>query len=294
MNPSGDTLVLPAPAKLNLFLHVVGRRDDGYHLLQTFFQLLDHGDTLEFTPAGELSLEVSGCELPRDDNLVIRAARALAEHTSARDQGARIRLHKRLPVGGGLGGGSSDAATTLLGLNHLWQLGLDTKTLAGIGLSLGADVPLFVQGRSAFAEGVGERLTPVEARPCDYLIIDPGASVSTARVFGDPQLTRNTPESTVAAFLGAGSETRFHNDCEPVARTLFPEIDAALKWLAQHAGNARMTGTGGCIFARLESRQQGEALLDELPGPWTGFVAGGRNLSPLHSELMRLHQEDQG
>lgn len=293
MSTSGDTLVLPAPAKLNLFLHVVGRRDDGYHLLQTFFQLLDHGDTLHFTLADELSLDAPGCGIAQQDNLVMKAARALAEHGNTR-LGAQIRLDKKLPEGGGLGGGSSDAATALLGLNHLWQLRLDIETLARIGLSLGADVPLFVRGHSAFAEGVGEQLTPVETPACDYLVIDLGVNVATARVFGDPQLTRNTPESTVATFLGTGSETRFHNDCEPVARALFPEIDAALNWLAQHAGNARMTGTGGCIFARLENRKQGEALLEELPGPWTGFVAGGRNLSPLHSELIRLRQEHEG
>ncbi|MDF1781931.1 MAG: 4-(cytidine 5'-diphospho)-2-C-methyl-D-erythritol kinase [Alcanivoracaceae bacterium] len=284
---------LPAPAKLNLFLHVTGRRDDGYHLLQTVFCLLDFGDTLYFSAADQLSLSVTGDAPVGDDNLILRAARALQQHSGS-TAGAALRLEKRLPQGGGVGGGSSDAASALLGLNYLWDLKLDIDTLADIGLSLGADVPVFVRGHNAWAEGVGEHLQPIQLPEQEYLVVHPGIAVATAMIFQDPQLTRDTPESRVAAFLGQPpgeeSSNAFHNDCEAPARRHFPAISTALDWLEKHTGNARMTGTGACVFARIADRQTGEYLLQQLPPHWTGFVARSVTLSPAHSALKVLQQ----
>jgi len=282
-------LTLPAPAKLNLFLHITGRREDGYHQLQTVFALLDHGDTLSFAPADTLSLqchpESNPDALPTDDsNLILQAARALQAHTGS-NKGAAIALTKRLPMGGGVGGGSSDAATALLGLNELWELGLTLPELADIGLALGADVPVFVLGHSAWAEGVGERISPVTLPNDAFLVVHPGIHVSTARIFGDRQLTRDTPISKLPASLEAVLTRDFHNDCEAVATRHFPEIGKTLDWLKQHTGNARMTGTGACCFSRLTGLQQGQQLLQQLPQHWTGFVARSCNTSPLHQIL---------
>jgi 4-diphosphocytidyl-2-C-methyl-D-erythritol kinase len=288
---AADTLTLPAPAKLNLFLHITGRRADGYHLLQTVFALLELGDRLAFSPADTLSLHAPE-ELAGPDNLVLRAARLLQEETGCR-AGADIRLEKTLPAGGGLGGGSSDAATTLLALNHLWQTGLSTDDLASLGLRLGADVPVFVQGRNAWAEGVGEQLTFIDLPTQDYLVIDPGVSVPTAGIFSDPQLTRDNPKSTLAAFLEPGSEDAFSNVCEPVARRLYGEIDKACRWLESKVGNSRMTGTGACVFARIDNRAQGEALIRELPPDWTGFATRSVNRSPALEALDTLRQNRQ-
>ncbi|MBU0852374.1 MAG: 4-(cytidine 5'-diphospho)-2-C-methyl-D-erythritol kinase, partial [Gammaproteobacteria bacterium] len=206
-------LTLPAPAKLNLMLHILGRRADGYHELQTLFQFLDYGDELTFRPRadGQIRLHTDLPGVDHDSNLIVRAARLLQTHSGCA-QGADIELSKHLPMGGGIGGGSSDAATTLLGLDHLWQTHLGEDTLAEIGLALGADVPVFVRGRAAFAEGVGERLQPVELNEPWYLIIAPQVSVSTAEIFSDPELTRNTPAITVRSLLAGGG----HNDCQPV------------------------------------------------------------------------------
>jgi 4-diphosphocytidyl-2-C-methyl-D-erythritol kinase len=273
----------PAPAKLNLFLHVVGRRPDGYHLLQTVFQFLDYCDRIEFrdTADGRIRRIGGHRDIAEADDLVVRAARALQAETGT-GRGTEIRLDKRIPAGGGLGGGSSDAATTLVALNAIWDLGLDCERLAAIGLSLGADVPVFVRGRAAWAEGVGERLTPVEVPEDWYLVVHPGTAVSTAEIFGHADLTRNSPAITIRDFLaGAGT-----NDCEPVVRTLRPEVAAALDWLRQR-GDARMTGTGSCIFLRFHSPGEAGALLADLPAGWSGFVAQGRNRSPL---LDRLEQ----
>lgn len=270
-------LTLPAPAKLNLFLHVVGRRADGYHLLQTLFQLLDHGDIVTLEEHDRLALnDLPG--VPREQNLVWRAALALQQHTGTR-HGARIHLDKRLPAGGGLGGGSSDAASTLLGLNRLWGLGLDTDTLAAIGLTLGADVPVFVRGHTAFGEGVGERLTPVEMPPRRYLVIHPGCHVSTADVFRDSSLTRDTPLMTIAALREPGFESRFRNDCEAVVRRLHPQVAEALDWLGQF-GAARLTGTGACIFMACDAEHDARRILQQLPPRYSGFVARGVNRSP--------------
>lgn len=280
--PAGAAaLSLLSPAKLNLFLHVTGRRPDGYHELQTLFQLLEHGDTLTFhaTPGPTIDLE-GGCEgVAPADNLIVRAARLLQAHTGTR-QGAVIRLEKRLPLGGGLGGGSSNAATTLLALNHLWKLGLSLDTLAALGLSLGADVPVFVRGRSAWAEGVGERLTPLDVPPLWYLVVTPPCQVSTREIFSHPQLTRDTPPLKIPAFPILGAK----NDCEPVACRLYPEIHAALAWL-QRFGEARMTGTGASVFAAFSDKEAALAALSQRPGNLKGFLARGIRVSPVHRVL---------
>lgn len=282
-------LTLPAPAKLNLFLHITGRRPDGYHLLQTVFQFLEQADTLHFRsrPDGDIHLSPELPGVPAGSNLIVRAARLLQAHTGC-TAGADILLEKRLPMGGGIGGGSSDAATALLGLNHLWALNLPLDELARLGLSLGADVPVFVRGQAAWAEGVGEDLTPVDIPEPWYLVLTPDAHVSTADVFRHPQLTRHTPAITVAAFLGGGLARSVRNDCENIVRQLSPEVDAALNWLAQH-GTARMTGTGACCFIACPDRATAEHLLATSPIP--GFVSRGCNQSPAHVALAALKQE---
>lgn len=273
-----NALTIPAPAKLNLFLHITGRRADGYHELQTLFALLDYGDRLHISAADELRLDADNDTPAGEDNLVWRAARLLQHHTGT-EAGAALRLDKRLPAGGGLGGGSSDAASTLLGLNRFWGLDLQLDTLAELGLELGADVPVFVRGHSAWAEGVGEQLTPVELPDAWYLVVHPGVTVSTGAVFNDAQLTRQYPKSTLATFLGDGPE-RFDNHCEPVARRLFPAIGEALDQLRERAGNSRLTGTGACVFARVPDEASGARMLAALPSAWSGFVARGINRSP--------------
>ncbi|MCH8544543.1 MAG: 4-(cytidine 5'-diphospho)-2-C-methyl-D-erythritol kinase [Alcanivorax sp.] len=281
---SQTPLTLPAPAKLNLFLHITGRRPDGYHTLQTLFTLLDVGDQLDFSPADTLHLDAPGELGSPQDNLVWRAATLLQAHTGCQ-QGAHIRLHKQLPAGGGVGGGSSDAATTLLGLNRLWGLGCSLDELAALGVQLGADVPVFVHGRSAFAEGIGEQLTAVTLPPQDYLVIHPGVSVATAQIFNHRELTRNTPVSTVAAFLEPATRRAFRNDCEPVVRQLFSAVDTAMTWLEEKVGESHLTGTGACVFAPVTDRQSAATLLAGLPPRWTGFVARSCTVSPLHQAL---------
>jgi 4-diphosphocytidyl-2-C-methyl-D-erythritol kinase len=271
----------PAPAKINLFLHVVGRRADGYHLLQTVFQFVDLCDELRFTPRtdGEVRLLTPLPGVTPEQDLCVRAARALQAHAAC-TAGVDIELVKRIPMGGGLGGGSSDAATTLLVLNRLWGVNAPQAVLAGLGLALGADVPVFIGGQAAFAEGVGEQLTPVEPDEPWYLIIDPGVPVATARVFADPKLTRNTPPLTIS-----GLRSRpVHNDCLPIARALYPPVDAAWRWLSRH-GEARLSGTGGCLFARFETPAPAERVLAQLPAPWRGWVVRGLNRHPLHAQL---------
>ena len=277
--PSGPWL---APAKLNLFLHITARRPDGYHELQTLFQFLDYGDELwfEVNDSGRVQRLDGNTAVAPEQDLAVRAALALAEASGSR-QGVSIRLDKRLPIGGGLGGGSSDAATVLLVLNQLWQLGLSNERLADIGLSLGADVPVFVAGQAAWAEGVGERLSPVETLPEPwYLVVRPAVTVSTAEIFSDPELTRDSPPITIADFLSETCENRL----QPVVERLYPEVARALAWLSQYR-SARMTGSGACVFASFEQRQQAETALQQLPAPWTGFVARGCNRSPLHGQL---------
>lgn len=277
-------LSLPAPAKLNLFLHIVGRRPDGYHELQTLFQLLDYGDELHFSPApdGSLSLEPELPGVPVENNLVLRAARLLQEETGCR-QGVHIRLDKRLPMGGGIGGGSSDAATTLLALNHLWQLGLSLDRLAELGLRLGADVPVFVRGRTAWAEGIGERLIPVDLTPYWYLVVIPNCQISTQKIFSHKLLTRNTPKMTIAPAL-EGELKNFRNDCQPIVSKLYPEVEQSLGWLGQH-GHARLTGTGACVFASFDTEEECRYAFSLLPATFNGFVARGINRSPVHEIL---------
>lgn len=263
------TLTLQCPAKLNLFLHITGRRADGYHTLQTLFQIIDLCDslTMSSTESSAITLECSDIALSGPDNLVLRAAHTLRAATGS-SQGVSMRLVKRIPLGAGLGGGSSDAASALLGLNRLWGCNLDIDTLAQIGLSLGADLPLFVRGCSAWAEGIGEILTPVNLPNKTYLVICPDCHVSTQDIFSHQQLTRNTTAIKMAAFLAG--HTR--NDCENVVRSLYPPVDEALLWLNQFAP-ARMTGTGASVFAAFDSAQQAQQILSQLPKGMNGFVA---------------------
>jgi 4-diphosphocytidyl-2-C-methyl-D-erythritol kinase len=271
----------PAPAKLNLFLHVTGRRPDGYHELQTVFQLIDLCDTVAVTVRedGRIERAEGPAEVPPESDLVVRAARSLQAAAGTR-HGATLRVRKRIPMGGGLGGGSSDAATTLLALNRLWDCGLRIEELARLGLPLGADVPVFIKGFSAWAEGVGERLTPLELPPRWYVVIHPGVAVSTREVFQSPELTRNSPLITIRAFFEAGGR----NDCEPVVRARCPEVAAALDWLSRYAPG-RLTGTGSCIFASCTSAIEAERIAARVPDEWTSFVARGLDVSPAHRSL---------
>ena len=267
----------PAPAKLNLFLHVIGRRDDGYHLLQTVFRLLDFGDTLRFSPRadGEIVLATPLPGVPPESDLTVRAARLLQAESGC-DEGVEIRLDKRLPMGGGLGGGSSDAATVLLALNHLWRLGLSRHRLQEIGLTLGADVPVFVHGCNAFAEGVGEKLLPVDLPPAWYVVLEPPVQVPTAAIFGAPELKRDSPSLSAADWRpGIGG-----NDLEAVAAARFPVIAEYLAWLLQH-GEARMSGSGACVFAGYASRAEAEAVFARRPAGISGWVAAGLDGHPL-------------
>lgn len=268
---------LPAPAKINLFLHVVGRRADGYHLLQTAFRFLDQGDLLTFSPRGDdrIVLETPLSGVPADSDLTVRAALALRQATGSRS-GVSVRIEKRLPLGGGLGGGSSDAATTLLALNALWECGLDTARLQEIGLGLGADVPVFVHGRSAFAEGVGERLTDIAPPPAWYLVLVPPVAVPTAAIFSDAELRRDTP-AIVPGDWRAGFGA---NDLEPVASRLYPEVAEHLRWLRQWQP-ARMSGSGACCFAEFVDEGSAREMLARLPGAMRGFVACGVDRHPL-------------
>ncbi len=279
-----STLSLPAPAKLNLMLHIVGRRDDGYHELQTLFQFVDYADELHFSRRddGQVRLHGELAGVHHEDNLIVRAARLLQQESGTR-YGADIRLDKRLPMGGGLGGGSSDAATTLLGLDRLWQLGMDLERLAALGLRLGADVPVFVRGRAAFAEGVGERLTFVEPDEPWYLVVVPQVFVSTAEIFSDPELTRDTPPIKVRTVLERGGR----NDCRPVVEKRYSEVRNALILLNKFV-SARLTGTGGCVFGAFPNEAEAVKVAAQLPATLPGFVAKGSNISMLHRKLENL------
>lgn len=277
-------LILPAPAKLNLMLHILGRRPDGYHELQTLFQFLDHGDELGFSlrEDGEIHLRTEMPGVPHDSNLIVRAARSLQQASGTR-LGADIWLHKRLPMGGGIGGGSSDAATTLLGLDHLWQTHLGEERLTELGLALGADVPVFVRGRAAFAEGVGERLQPVTLEEPWFLVAVPQVFVSTAEVFTDPELTRNSAPINLRSLLEGGSR----NDCQPVVEKRYPEVRNALMWLNKFT-SARLTGTGACVFGSFPNRDDADKVARQLPATLPSFVAKGSNISMLHRRLESL------
>jgi len=277
----------PAPAKLNLFLHITGRLDNGYHTLQTIFQFLDYGDNLRITPtqSNEVTLSPAVEGVLLQDNLIYRAAMML-KPLANKHVGAAIELDKILPMGAGLGGGSSNAATTLVALNHLWEIDLPLETLATMGLSLGADVPIFVRGFAAFAQGIGEDLTPVSPPQPHYLVIWPGVAVSTQEIFQAPELPRNTPplrlEQLSSATLG--------NDCQEITKNRHPMVASALDWLVEYAP-AKMTGTGSCVFGEFESAQAAAHVLKKLPKTMHGFVAKGINTSPLAQKIAQLNDQ---
>ncbi|GGY38037.1 4-diphosphocytidyl-2-C-methyl-D-erythritol kinase [Bacterioplanes sanyensis] len=279
-----DWLTVPAPAKLNLMLHILGQREDGYHELQTLFQFLDYGDELSFRIRGDdqltLSPDIKGVDF--EDNLIIRAARAL-QALSDKPCGVDIQLNKVLPMGGGLGGGSSDAATTLLALNQLWQLQLSEDALADIGLRLGADVPVFVRGQAAFAEGVGEKLTPTpELDEPWYLVVVPQVHVNTGKIFSNKCLTRDTPATNIRTAL----RREGNNDCQAVVSMLYPEVGKALN-LLNNFSPAKLTGTGACIFSSFGSEAEATTVSGQLPAEYVTFVAKGINQSPAHKVLFR-------
>lgn len=274
----GDWTVWPAPAKLNLFLRIVGRREDGYHELQTVFRLLDWGDEvrLRVRTDGAITRPKAVPGVPEEADLTVRAARLLAAHTGTA-LGAEIEVSKRIPMGGGLGGGSSDAASVLVGLNTLWDTGLDENALAALGLALGADVPVFVRGRSAWAEGVGEALTPMQLPRRWYVVVDPREHVPTAALFAAPELTRQAPRATISSFVsGASAENAF----EPVVRARHPRVAAALDWLGGF-GHARLSGSGGCVFLETRTHEAALGVASRCPGGFTAHVAAGIDPSPL-------------
>ena len=275
----------PAPAKLNLFLHIVGQLPDGYHLLQSVFTPIDLCDRIriEVRDDGRIERANDVPGVPAEDDLAIRAAHVLKEATGTR-LGATIEIEKSIPVGGGLGGGSSDAATVLLVLNRLWDAGFDEEALGEIGLALGADVPFFVQGSPAWAEGIGDRLKPLELPPAWYVVLVPPVSVPTGAIYAAPELTRNTEALKMEDFSTQPPEflqnPRFRNDMEAVVVARYPEVREHLEWLAKR-GKARMTGSGGCVFAAFASRGAAQQVLDELPATMKGFVAQGLEHHPL-------------
>jgi len=273
------TLLALSPAKLNLFLHVTGRRPDGYHSLQTAFQLLNWGDDMRFEWRASPDITLSGDtdDMAPEHNLIVRAAKLV----SPSDQGAHIHVRKRIPRGGGLGGGSSNAATTLLALNRLWGLGLNLDTLLRLGEPLGADVPVFIQGQNAWAEGIGEKLTPLSLPKRWFVVVQPDCMVSTAEIFAHPELTRQTPPITVQAFFsGAG-----RNDLQPVVESRYPEVQRAVEWLMEHSPDARMTGSGACVFASLESEQQARNIAKQAPKGLAVVVAEGLDRLPDMQEV---------
>ena len=271
----------PAPAKLNLFLHITGRRSDGYHELQTLFQFLGVADWLYFEAdeSGEIRLAGSPAGVDAEADLTVRAAHLLQECSGSR-LGVTLYNDKRLPIGAGLGGGSSNAATTLVVLNRIWETGFNINELAEISLTLGADVPVFVQGHAAFAEGIGEILSPADPPESWFLVLNPSVSISTADIFSAVELTRDTPRMKIADLLSHGGR----NDCEPVVCNRYPEVAAALNWLNGFSP-ARLTGTGSCIFAAFDSKVNAQAVADRVPDNWDWFIARGVNRSPLHAAL---------
>ncbi len=275
-----QTLELLSPAKLNLFLHITGRRADGYHNLQTLFQLLDYGDTLKFTVRndGRVTLQPGISGVPFEDNLIIKAVRRLQKETGTM-LGVDIELEKRLPMGGGIGGGSSNAATTLVALNYLWKCCLTSTQLQQLGLQLGADVPVFVNAQTAWAEGVGEALQPIELPKNWFLVVQPDCHVSTQQIFSHKDLTRDSPAIKVAAFLEQGGQ----NACQALVRRLYPQVDEALNWFAEHGHLAKLTGTGACVFTQFATAEAAQHVLQSLPKHLPGFVAQGVNQSPLYN-----------
>jgi 4-diphosphocytidyl-2-C-methyl-D-erythritol kinase len=277
-----------APAKINLFLHVTGRRADGYHELETLFRIVDWCDRIAIAPTGDGRIERVGGD-PRiavDHDLAVRAARLLQQACDVR-LGARLAVEKRLPMGGGLGGGSSDAATVLVALDRIWRTGLSTAALCEIGARLGADVPVFVLGRDAWATGIGDLLEPMELPPAHYVIIDPGVAVATGPVFQAPELTRNTTPITISGWLRG---SRSCNDLEPVVLARFPEVAAALSWLSARAP-ARMSGSGACIFAEVADAGAAAKIVEDCPAPWRAHAVRATGQSALLSEA-RAYRTD--
>ncbi|MDK1023206.1 MAG: 4-(cytidine 5'-diphospho)-2-C-methyl-D-erythritol kinase [Gammaproteobacteria bacterium] len=283
-----DDFVLPAPGKLNLFLHIIGRRPDGFHELQTLFQMVEFADEIRFesTPDSRVTVKGDFADTPPENNLIYKAAMSLRKAADI-GCGAIIQVNKKLPIGGGMGGGSSNAATTLIGLNLLWDTNLQDDDMMHIGLQLGADVPLFIAGKTAWGEGAGERLTPLQMPEKWFLVVVPDCHVSTTAIFQNQQLTRDTSPIKIARFLehddlysGQASDLILRNDCEPVVRELYPEIDAALNWLSQW-GPARMTGTGASVFSVFHDEDDANRVLAQLPRDWVGIVTRGVNISPL-------------
>ncbi|CDL81319.1 4-(cytidine 5'-diphospho)-2-C-methyl-D-erythritol kinase [Xenorhabdus szentirmaii] len=279
------TLTWPSPAKLNLFLYITGQRPDGYHELQTLFQFLDYGDEITITPRqdNQIQLLTPVADVAHEDNLIVRAARLLQQHCKVHKignehLGADIHIDKCLPMGGGLGGGSSNAATVLIALNYHWQAGLSDEELSQLGIALGADVPVFVKGHAAFAEGIGEKLQPASPEEKWFLVAHPGIEISTPTIFTDPELKRNSPIRSLPALLQAP----FANDCEPIARKRFRKVEQLLLWLLEYAPS-RLTGTGACIFGEFESEASARKVLNQAPEWMQGFVARGVNISPLHT-----------
>ncbi len=274
-------LNLPAPAKLNLFLYVTGKRADGYHDLQTLFIFIDYCDYLDFELTDEDCISVLPPipGVPETSNLIYRAAEALLEYRREK-KGIRITLRKNLPMGGGIGGGSSDAATALAAVNKLWKCDLSVDELAEIGRKLGADVPVFVRGHAAFAEGVGEKLIPVDLQEKWYLVVVPDVHVSTKEIFCHPDLKRNTPVRSWDEL----KKEKWENDCQSLVKKIYPPVDQSLEWLLKYAPS-RMTGTGACVFGEFDDKTSAEGALRSLPGGWRAFVAQGRNQSPLYREL---------
>lgn len=279
----------PAPAKVNLFLHITGRREDGYHLLQSVFRLLDFHDTLYFkvTQDGSIQRVNANADIAETDDLCVRAARLLQSATGCK-AGAAIGIEKKIPMGGGLGGGSSDAATTLLALNHLWKTGLTRTELQTLGLKLGADVPVFIFGENAWAEGVGEKLQPIKLQPRYYLVLTPAVHVSTAEIFASNELTRNTNPTTIAAFSRSEfSGSLFHNDLESVVCKQYPAVAHCLHWLSQYTV-ARMSGSGASVFAEFETEAEAVSILQAVPQiiegyPVKKFMASGLERHPLYA-----------
>jgi 4-diphosphocytidyl-2-C-methyl-D-erythritol kinase len=275
------SITLPAPPKLNLFLHITGRRDDGYHNLQTLFQLLDGGDELSSTPTenSQISLSPQIDGVAESDNLIVRAALILQRESNC-SQGCKIKLDKKLPMGAGLGGGSSNAATTLLALNKLWGCDLTIDKLAEIGAQLGADVPVFIKGESAFAEGIGDQLTPVEIPESWYLVVTPDCIVSTEKIFSNPQLTRNSSPIKIRAL----SEEQYRNDCQTIVEKLHPQVKEVVDWLETYSAPL-MTGTGSSVFCRWATEAQAKEVLSRVPQHWNAFIARGVNHSLVHQKL---------
>ena len=279
-----STLTLPSPAKINLFLRITGQRPDGYHNLQTLFQLLDFGDTLSFTSnfSGEITLDFKIDNIPTKDNLIFRAALILQEHVNGKN-GCSISLNKKLPMGAGLGGGSSNAATALIGLNSLWECGLPINKLAELGRQLGADVPVFVHGESAFGEGIGDILTPIDLPERWFLVVTPDCHVPTAKIFSNPQLTRNSSPIKIRALSGE----QYRNDCQSVVLKLYPAVQQVLEWMENFAAPL-MTGTGASVFCSFDNQLEADKVFSQVPKQWQAFVAKGVNRSPLHQQMRKF------